>query len=98
MKYKLKSEVWLYPGQQGAWHFASVDRKHTRLLRKKYANLHRGWSSLPVGVNIGKTKWRTSIFYDKRSETYLLPLKASVRKKEDITYGDKINFVIEVMV
>ncbi|MEK7642596.1 MAG: DUF1905 domain-containing protein [Patescibacteria group bacterium] len=97
MTYKFKAEVWLYPGAVAAWHFVSLPKKLTLNLRKKYKNLHRGWSSLRVKATCGKTAWRTSIFYDKRSESYLLPLKAQIRKKEDIFAGDKVNFQIEIM-
>lgn len=65
---------------------------------KKYRDKRRGWSSYPVEVQIGKTKWYTSIFYDKKAGTYLLPIKATVRKKENIYVGDKITPVIKILV
>lgn len=94
-QYKMRSEVCLYPGMAG-WHFIYLPRKEAHLIRKKFANVHRGWGSLPVLVTLGKTSWQTSIFFDKRSETYLLPLKAGVRKKENIFSGDKVNFSIKI--
>ena len=93
--YKIKSEVWLYPGMAG-WHFISVPRKDSEDIRKRFGKKQRGWGSLPVSVVIGKTKWKTSIFPDKKSGTYLLPLKADVRKKEEIFRGDKVSFSIEI--
>jgi hypothetical protein len=46
----------------------------------------------------GGTSWKTSIFPDKKTGTYLLPLRASVRKREKIAAGDKIAFSVEVRV
>lgn len=64
---------------------------------KKYRDKRRGWSSYPVEVQIGQTKWRTSIFYDKKANAYLLPIKATVRKKENIYAGDTIIFTIKIL-
>jgi len=47
-------------------------------------------------VNIGKTSWMTSIFPDKKSTSYLLPIKAEIRKKEQIKENDVILFSIEL--
>ena len=95
--YRVTSEVWLYPGM-AAWHFITVPKKQTDEIKKSFGHKARGWGSLPVVVSIGKTKWKTSIFPDKKSGTYLLPLKAEIRKKEGIYNGDVVNFTIEVKV
>lgn len=93
--YKIKSEVWLYPGMAG-WHFMSIPRTEGEDIKKRFGAKKRGWGSLPVVVILGKTSWKTSIFPDKQSGSYLLPLKAHVRKKEGIFSGDKVNFSIEI--
>ena len=93
--YKIKSEVWLYPGMAG-WHFLSVPKKDSEDIKKRFGKKQRGWGSLPVVVTLGKTSWKTSIFPDKKSGFYLLPLKADVRKKEGIFSGDKVSFSIEI--
>ena len=91
--YKMKSEVWLYPGMAG-WHFLSVPKKQGLDIKKRFGSQKRGWGSLPVTVTIGKTTWKTSIFPDKKSDSYLLPLNAAVRKKERIMSGDLVTFGI----
>lgn len=96
--FKIKSEVWIYPSSFAAWHFVSVPKKETKIISDRFKGLNRGWGSLPVEVSLGKTKWRTSIFPDKRSETYLLPLKSEVRRKEKIFDKDIINFSIKILV
>lgn len=94
-KFKLRSEVWLYPGMAG-WHFISVPKKQSVEINKLFGTMKRGWGSLPVLVTIGRTIWKTSIFPDKKTGTYLLPLKANVRKKEDIFKGDVITFELRI--
>lgn len=94
-KYKIHSEVWLYPGMAG-WHFVSVPKKEALEIKKNFDKKKRGWGSLPVVVTLGKTSWKTSIFPDKKTGTYLMPLKVEVRKKEGIMSGDRVKFNIEI--
>ncbi|TSC68279.1 MAG: protein of unknown function DUF1905 [Parcubacteria group bacterium Gr01-1014_72] len=94
-RYKARSEVWLYPGQT-PWHFVTLPERQSEVIKKTFGARAKGWGSLPVKVTIGTTSWRTSIFPDKKSGTYLLPLKSEVRKKEHIYRGDSIWYVIEV--
>lgn len=92
----MKGKVWIYPGVSSVWHFVYVDKKDSEKIKKTYGYRARGFGSLPVEVAIGKTKWQTSIFPDGKSGTYLLPLKAQVRRKEGIFEGDIIKFIIEI--
>ena len=96
-RYKVRSEVTLWPGAQGAWHFAYVDKKQSEDIRKHYAGPRRGFGAVRVRVRIGKTVWETSIFPDSRSGVYILPLKAKVRRAEGITAGDTITFPLTLL-
>jgi hypothetical protein len=74
----------------------SVPKKDGEGIKKHFGKKQRGWGSLPVVVTLGKTSWKTSIFPDKQSGSYLLPLKALVRKKEGIFSSNKVSFSIEI--
>ena len=93
--YKCKSEVIVYPGMNG-WRFLGLPQKDGKEIKEKFGTQAKGWGSLPVLVTIGTTTWKTSIFPDKKSGTYLLPLKAEVRKKEGIVDKEKISFTIQL--
>lgn len=95
--YKIRSRVWLYPGVT-SWHFVTVNKKLSGEIRSVFGEAARGWGSLPVEVFIGKTRWRTSIFPDKETKTYLLPIKAEVRKRENIGAGELCVITFEVLV
>ena len=97
-RYTMKAKVWIYQGPQAGWHFVSLPKKDSREIKKMFGVLARGWGSLPVKVTVGKTNWTTSIFPDKKSDTYILPLKADVRKKENIEAEKVILFSIEIQV
>jgi hypothetical protein len=94
-KYTVRAKVWLYPGMAG-WHFVSVGKNESQKIKRKYGVGRRGFGSVPVLVNIGKTSWKTSIFPDKKSGVYVMPLKADVRKKEGITINKTITFSIQI--
>lgn len=91
--YTVKAKVWLYPGH-AAWHFVSVDKKQSALIKETYGKSARGFGSVPVEVTIGDTTWHTSIFPSKRDEAYLLPLKREVRQKEGVDAGDTVSFLL----
>jgi len=96
--YKIKAKIWLYSGSMAAWHFVALPKKQSAEIKKAWGSGARGWGSLPVQITIGKTTWQTSIFPDKQSETYVLPLKASVRKAEGIYPDDTITFNLKLRV
>lgn len=87
--FKLKGKAFLWPGEQGNWHFVGVDKKTSADIKENFGKNAKGFRSIPVTVTIGKTSWDTSIFPDSKSGQYLLPLKAKVRKTEDI-YADEM--------
>jgi hypothetical protein len=58
--------------------------------------MRRGWGSLRVTATIGKTSWKTSIFPDRESDSYLLPLRSDVRKKEGIQEGNLVSLSVEI--
>ncbi len=53
-----------------------------------------GWGVIPVHVLIGKTEWETSLF--PKDGLYLVPIKASVRKVENLAEGDEVIIRLEV--
>jgi hypothetical protein len=96
-EYKIRSKILLYPGM-GGWHFLAVSKKQSEEIKKKFGSRARGWGSLRVLVTLGKTKWKTSIFPDKKSGTYLLPLKADIRRREAVAHGDVVSFVMRIRI
>ena len=96
-EYKIDAKVWLYPTMAG-WHFVTIPKDISEDIKQQFGDLKRGWGSLPVKATIGKTEWNTSIFPDKKLKGYLLPIKAEVRKKENISVDHKITLRLEIKV
>lgn len=95
--YTLKSKVSVFVGN-GAWHFLTINKTNSEEIKMLFGEQARGWGSLPVRVKVGATKWKTSIFPDRKAGIYMLPVKAEVRKKEEIKVNDTVEFTIEILV
>ncbi len=95
--FTMTEKVFLYPGESANWHFVPITKKVGMEIKALFGKSARGFCSRRVEVIIGKTAWQTSIFPDRYSGSYILPLKAAVRKKEDIEVGDVVTFIINVL-
>lgn len=87
--HEFTAEIWRHDGP-AAWHFISLPDELADGLRAAYAHRQKAFGSLPVRAQIGATTWETSIFFDRKRETYLLPVKAKVRDAEDLEDGDEV--------
>lgn len=94
-QYKVSVKVWLYPGMAG-WHFVTIPYDVSEEIKARFGDRAKGWGSLPAIVTVNKTVWKTSIFPDKKENAYVLPLKAEVRKRENIIVGDVISLLVEI--
>lgn len=72
------------------WYFVTIDGQTAAEIR--YAALDRtgGFGSIRVEVRIGGTDWKTSIFPQRESGGFVLPIKAEVRKRERLAEGDAV--------
>lgn len=88
-------ELWKYEGK-GAWYFATIPLSVAREIESVYGPKRRGWGSIPITVELGMSKWQTSIFPDTTSGSYLLPLKKLVREREGIHEGASVTLILSV--
>lgn len=93
--FQIEEKVWLYPGKAG-WYFVTIPAEITKEINFFFSQHKKGWGSLPVQVTLGKTTWATSIFPDSKTQTYLLPLKAAVRKIEHLNEKDTVRISLEL--
>lgn len=96
--FRIRAKVWLWPGKEACWHFITLPAKQSATIKERFGDSGRGWGSLPVKVTLGKTSWETSVFPDTKRKAYVLPLKADVRKKEEIGKGDSVSLTLEMRV
>lgn len=84
--FRFSAPVWLYEGP-AAWYFVSLPHDCADEIADVTDGHARGFGSVPVTVRIGVTSWTTSVFPDKARQTYVLPVKKSVRAAEGLDEG-----------
>ena len=94
--YTCKSRVWMWPGPS-SWHFVTLPKKDAADIKKFQSPIRRGFGAIRVRVTVGETEWETSIFPDKETGSFILPLKLSVRKKEGIRADEMLHYTIELI-
>ena len=93
MNIEFTDKIWYWRGP-APWYFVTVPEEQCHDLKAVAGFLTYGWGMIPVTAWIGKTAWKTSMF--PKDGRYIVPIKASVRKAEDLEEGDKVTVRLEV--
>jgi hypothetical protein len=89
-------------GKSGSFHFASIvgepaEALAATALMRRLEGVARGFGSLRVRATIGETTWETSVFPQgsaTAAPSWLLPVKAAVRKAEGLAEGDEVDLAL----
>lgn len=95
LDFSFDATVWKYAGK-AAWYFVTLPKDMADDIKDFTRHQKTGWGSVRVHASIGETSWKTSIFPDKKSGAYLLPLKAAIRTAEGIGDGDAVSVGLRV--
>lgn len=93
MLLEFSGEIWFWRGP-APWYFVTVPEEQSDDIKAVSSIVTYGWGVIPVSVRIGKTVWQTSLF--PKDGLYIVPIKASVRKAEDLDEGDTVTVRLEV--
>ena len=93
IKYEFTALPWQYNGP-GGWHFISLPKSLAKEIRHALKSEEEGWGRLKATAKIGNSEWQTAIWFDTKTNTYLLPLKAEIRKKENITIDKEVATIL----
>jgi hypothetical protein len=88
--YRFSAELWKVSGDS-AWHFVTLPFDVSDEIDELTASTSTGFGSVRVHATIGATSFDTSLFPDTRAKSYVLPVKAEVRKAEQIAAGDRMS-------
>ena len=98
----ITATLWIWSSERAlaSWHFLTIEGEAAEaihalaLMRRLEGGRRRGWGSMKVAAQIGDTSWQSSIFPEKASGGWLLPVKASVRKAEGLVAGDVVSVTV----
>ncbi|HET7899620.1 MAG TPA: DUF1905 domain-containing protein [Candidatus Nanopelagicales bacterium] len=80
------AELWRWPAKD-AWYFVTLPLDLADDIRSRAEPA--GFGSVKVHAEIGSTRWSTSVFPDTSSGSYVLPVKAAVRRAEALDEGSE---------
>ncbi len=93
MDIDFNGKIWYWRGPS-PYHFVTVPAEQSRDIKTISGLVTYGWGVIPVHARIGETEWQTSLF--PKDGLYLLPLKDSVRKAENLAVDDEVTIRLEV--
>ena len=96
MHFEFTGTIFIWRGPS-PFFFVAVPEEQSRDIKAISNLVTYGWGVIPVQGRIGKTEFKTSLF--PKDGLYLVPLKVSVRKAEQLEEGDDvtIRLYIEMM-
>jgi hypothetical protein len=90
---EFSGEMWFWKGP-APHHFITVPDDECGAIEAISASVTYGWGMIPVGARVGRTSWTTSLF--PKDGGYIVPVKARVRKAEDIELGDVVTIRLAI--
>ena len=100
---RIETEATLWRWQSAtapaSWYFLTIEGEAADAIRvaamtRQWIDGKRGFGSAKVTATIGDTRWSTSVFPQKSTGGWLLPVKASVRRAEHVEEGDTVSVAI----
>lgn len=93
MEFEFSGEIWYWRGP-APHHFVTVPAQLCQELKAISGSVTYGWGMIPAQVQIGKTRWKTSLF--PKDGGYIVPIRASVQSAEQLNVGDSVTMRLEV--
>lgn len=88
--------LWEHQGE-APWVFITLPAEDAEEVRARVAD-RAGFGSVSVTAVIGGSRWQTSVFPDKDSGSFLLPVKRAIREQEDLAPGDTSRVTLHIEV
>lgn len=96
MRYTFDAELWRHDGD-AAWYFVTLPFDVADDVEERHGRTAGGFGSVRVRVRVRETEWLTSVFPDTKRKSYVLPVKAAVRKAEHLVEGFPVHITLEVV-
>ena len=98
IKYEFSAKVYHYStsADMTGWTIVSLPKEISIEIRDNFKQLEQGWGRMKITAKIGNSEWQTAIWFDTKQDTYLLPLKAEIRKKENVVIDKDVEITIWV--
>jgi hypothetical protein len=88
------ADLWRW--RDGSWFFVTLPVDLATDLRMG-AGPPRGFGSIRVEATLGPSVWRTSLFPDNDSDSFVLPVKKAVRVAAGVDEGDTCTMTLRLV-
>ena len=89
IKYNFSGKIWKH-NAAGGWFFVSLPKDISKEIRETLQWQEEGWGRMKASAVVNGLNWDTAIWFDKKRDTYLLPLKADIREKANLELDNTI--------
>ena len=93
--YQFTATIWKHD-DVGGWYFVSLPTELSAEIRTSLKWQEEGWGRMKAIAVIRDTLWETAIWFDNKRNTYLLPLKAAIRRAESLEINDSVELTIKI--
>ena len=93
--YQFTATIWKY-GDVGGWYFVSLPIALSGEIRASLGWQEEGWGRMKATAEVRDTQWETAIWFDQKRSTYLLPIKAAIRKSLALDCNDSVEVLIKI--
>ncbi len=93
--YRFSAKLWKDKGK-GGWVFVSLPKDISKEIKETLGWQEEGWGRMKVSASIANIIWDSAIWFDKKQQIYLLPVKAEIRKRNKLTLGQLTEVVISI--
>lgn len=90
---EFSGEIWCWRGP-APWYFVTVPEAECREIKAISGAVTYGWGMIPASVRIGQSAWETALW--PKDGSYIVPIKASVRKAENLDEEDWVTVQLEI--
>ena len=95
IKYEYTATLWQHQAP-GGWYFVSLPKQISKEIREHLQWQEEGWGRMKARAQIADVQWETAIWFDTKHDTYILPVKAEIRKKAQLTLNQSITMCVWV--
>jgi hypothetical protein len=92
---RFAAPLWAHHGD-GGWHYVTLPSDVADDVRDLGGPRGPGFGSIRVTATVGASTWDTSVFPDKATGSFLLPVKKAVRLTNDLVPGDAVEVQLRV--
>lgn len=94
LEFEFTGEIFYWRGP-APFFFITVPEAESAQIKSVSSMVTYGWGVIPATVKIGDTEFKTALF--PKDGRYLVPVKANVRKAEELDTGDTADVQLTIV-